>query len=211
MKNKFFVLGISAMVLVFGLVIGGCGHGGGNPILEEIQSLPSFEGEFVASEEEAGELFSDAEPIIQAAITAALASSPVSSMRAVSLDGNYAYNGVTLKFTFTASDSYPTPPWTAKFIYRATIDGTYSGYVIKGRYDYDENASQSDASTYSGDLNFDEVLSISYNGKGAKFVITGTAAASTSPSLSMVYDLHYAVYDNENVLRYNFDYSFTYP
>jgi hypothetical protein len=59
-------------------------------------------------------------------------------------------------------------------------------------------------STFNCKYQYDCIYVVSYNGKGMKVITTGDMTMSSSGSYT--YNLHYAVYDNNNVARYNYDY-----
>ncbi|MDR3174318.1 MAG: hypothetical protein LBU19_08720 [Treponema sp.] len=213
MRKQFFT-GLLVILLALGLAFIGCDNGStGNPAEQEVQALPEFEGEFVASESDASSLAAQAQTQIEAVITDAIANgsfvqSLQNNARAAGLDpaGTYTYNGVTVTYSYTVTDSYPTPPYSVNFDYDATIDGTYSGYKIVGRYHWKYNMDYASSSLYSVKVVYDCVYTVSYNGYGMKVIQTGNMDISSSGSVS--YNLHYSVYDNSNVRQFNYDYSY---
>jgi hypothetical protein len=229
-KKRFFV-GILGMALVFGMALIGCDNGStddnGDGVPDEVKELSSFEGTFVASEQEATTIATGADTQIQLAISAALANGGVNPNilpsiksatlpdfeihRAINgLDGHYSYNGIELDYTVTYSDGYPTTyPFTMNMVERVSVNGTYSGYKISGVYNVKVDSSYTSAGAYNMKYNYDCTYTVSYNGKGMKIVTTGEMTMASSP-VSYNYDLHYAVYDNGNVRRYNYDYNYSY-
>jgi hypothetical protein len=201
------------MALAVGFVLTGCDTGtGGGDNSEAIMELPSFSGTFVANEQEATTLATGADSQIQAAIAAALAQGPSNSLsvaRAVTQSGHYVYNGVSLDYTVSMSDnfgqSYPSP-MNAKDL--VTITGTYGGYTINGIYNLVLDYTYTNSSTFTCKYKYDCVYMISYNGKGMKVITTGDMTLSTSGGYTYTYNLHYAVYDNNNVERYNYNYKY---
>jgi hypothetical protein len=232
MKKKGLFAGILAVTLIFGLGLTGCGDGaggGGDRTLLEIKALPSFDGAFVASEAEATTLIDGAGLEIDAAIAAALALGGASpnirlgvppsagsvnppdfgSRAAAGSSGHYSYNGVSLDYSVKTSGNYPYASGTADVVERVTINGTYNGYKINGRYDVKLHHTVVPAGEiikYNYDCVF--VVSHSGSGKGMKIVQTGdlTMDDTVSPT-TLDYNLHYAVYDNSNECRYNYDYN----
>jgi hypothetical protein len=212
MKNgKFFVVGMLVIALAFGFVLIGCPMGSddekGN---SEVKSLPSFEGQFVGSEAEASALASGAEAQIQLAIAEALEQGPRSnigmSRAAVSENGHYTYNGVTVDYTVTGDIDSDTYPFSYTVKERVAIDGTYAGYKIKGRYNLNLNYTVTSETVSSIKYDYDCVYAVSYGGKGMKLVYTGNLVITSAPEY--IYNVHYAVYDNNNALRYNYDYKY---
>jgi len=219
-KKSLFV---GMLVLAFCFI--GCDDGstdvdGGAP--EEVKSLPAFEGTFVADETEASTLASGCQAQIQTAISAALSNGGVSGNILPSLNvegalnnvsrsvgspgtsGHYSYNGVSLDYTVSTSGSYPSYPWSATIDEVVTINGTYGGYKISGQCTIHLVESFTSASSYTMAYTYDETFVVSYGGKGMKLVYTGSMNTGTSGSTT--YNVHYAVYDNSNTRRYNYDY-----
>ena len=211
-------IGIAAAALILGIALAGCDNstsGGvslndGGDGSEQVQDLPSYEGSFVTSQTEAQTFQVAADVQIQQAITAALAhpvqQNILQARTAENQSGHYEYNGVVMDYTVTGSltgDSYPYE-YSIKEI--VTINGTYGGYTINGKYDVNLSYKYTDASTFTIKYNYDCVYTVSYNGKGMKLIYTGNMDMTSSGSY--VYDVHYAVYDNNNTRRYNFDYRF---
>jgi hypothetical protein len=209
------IIGMLALVLVFSAAVVSCDNGNnGTDGEKELENLPAFEGDFVANEEEAAALATGADVAIRAAIDAALAQesqkNSFAGKAAVSQTGHYYYNGISLDYAFSGDDE--TGSYTARVI--ATVDGTYVGYRVIGKYNYDLVVT-STSSGYTMKFAYDCVYTVSYNGKGMKVIQTGSALVTTTSDSSVHYnvDLHYTVYDNGNVRRYNYDYNdaYTYP
>jgi hypothetical protein len=210
MKKSGLFGGTLAVALVFALM--GCDAGGlkdlGSGTSTTVDALPAFEGAFVASEQEATTLASMADVQIQTAIATALAQGPsgsLSAARAVTQDGHYVYNGISLDYTVSMSDNGQSYPSTMNMKEIVTIDGTYSGYKISGRYNVVLDYTYTDVSTFSVKYKYDCVYVVSYNGKGMKVITTGDMTMSSSESYT--YNLHYAVYDNGNVCKYDYDFT----
>jgi hypothetical protein len=91
---------------------------------------------------------------------------------------------------------------------KVTIDGTYADYTVVGDYNMNLKYMFTSESEYTATFNYDCAYVVSYQGKGMKVVATGDVTMA-SPSCDDTYNLHYAVYDNSNVRRY--DYDFVYP
>jgi hypothetical protein len=200
-------LGMLAAVLPFAFVLTGCPpEGGVNP---EIKNLPPFEGEFVASEEEASALATGANAQIEAAITAAVAQGPQASMSraVVSESGYFEYNGVRVDITVTGNtvgDNYPLKSTIKELV---TVNGTYGGYRVKGRYDLNLNCTATSPTEASIKGSLDCVYTVSHNGKGMKLVCTGNVELTTINTYT--YSVYYAVYDNNNDLQYNYNYKYS--
>jgi len=190
--------------------------------IEKVKALPSFEGTFVSSESEAKTLASTSMAKIDGAISAALmygresastlhslsAVEPLSGIsRSAYYDiGHYSYNGVSLDYSFTTSDNFPYYPCSITEIETLTINGTYGGYKIFGSCSLKIFTSLSSQYSVTTVCTYNESYAVSYNGVGMKVVITGSMnyALYTSSSSNMNY--HYSVYDNSNILWYNYDY-----
>jgi hypothetical protein len=219
MRNRSFFAVMPAFVLVLGLVLAGCPNGttDGNSEADKVGSLPSFEGEFVGSEQDATTLASGADTQIQAAIQQALYyGTPTNSenMRAaVSESGRYEYNGISLDYTVTGDTSSNAYPQYVDITEVVSIDGTYNGYKIKGRYNLHVRLEAASQTESSFETDYDCWYTVSYNGKGMKVIATGTMnmniSGTNTSSSSITANMHYAVYDNDNVSRY--DYNYTYP
>jgi hypothetical protein len=209
MAAKKILLGTLVLALSFGFVLTGCSNpaGGVDGNVELVNSLPAFEGAFAADETEVRTLQSGADAQIELAIADALAQAPQRSIgrAAVSANGHYEWNGVTVDYTATGNTTGNTYPLTYAVKALVTIDGTYSGYKIKGKYNLNEAVTYNSAVDYSIIYNYDCVYTVSYNGKGMKLIYTGNMAMTSSAA---AYNVHYAVYDNTNELRYNFDYKY---
>jgi hypothetical protein len=212
--------GILAVMLVFGLLVVGCSNNG---TLAEIKALPSYEGEFVASEDEATDLALGAETQIMLAINAALANggaSPnilphmagdippqldIQAARAAT-SGHYSYMGISLDYTITTSANYPTPPASAEIVEKVTIDGTYGGYKINGIYDLTLSWKYTSASDYTVKYGYNCIYTVSHAGKGIGMKVVQTGNMTMTSAGKITYALHYTVYDNGNVGRYSYDY-----
>jgi hypothetical protein len=143
--KKDYVKGIACIALILAMVLAACSQptGGGSPSVQTgneqaINSWPNFEGTFVASETEATTLATTSEAQIQSAIAAAVANgvAPTSSIvaRAANQSGHYVYNGVTLDYTYAQTGTVGQYPYSINLTEKGTIDGTYSGYTIKGHF-----------------------------------------------------------------------------
>jgi hypothetical protein len=214
MLNRNAFVAIPAFVLVLGLVLSGCPNGttdnAGDANSQKASNLQSFEGEFVASEQEATILASAADIQIQQAINAALTQGIQASMGAaravVSQNGYYEYNGIRLDYTVTGNTTSTTFPFYYDVKELVSIDGTYSGYKIKGNYNLDIRYGFISQTVSSVKCDYDCWYAVSYNGKGMKVITTGEMNVDiTSSGSDVSYDMHYAVYDNNNVRRYNYD------
>jgi hypothetical protein len=216
MTNKKILAGLLSVVLVgFVLMGGGCSNGttddpAGSGGIAEITALPSFDGDFVANETEATTLAIEADGVIDDAIAAAL-SYPLGVDLAVVASGHYYYNGVDLVYTVTRSDSYPTAPYTVSEKDIVKIDGTYgAGYKVAGRYDFDVNLAVDASSNFTYKYKYDCVYTVSRGGKGMKIIATGDYTLSIAGATYVyAYKMHYAVYDNSNTKRYDYDYNDT--
>jgi hypothetical protein len=199
-------------MLAMGIVFAGCDTGDdGDGGLAKVGGLPEFEGTFVASEAEATALASAADTQIQAAINQALAQGPQSNIAgraAVAASGHYEYNGVSVDYTVSGNTSSSTYPFDYKIKEVVTIDGTYGGYKIKGNYNLDLDYTFTSAAEYSITYKYDCWYTVSYNGTGMKVIATGDMILTSQPEY--IWNLHYAVYDNSNVLRFNYDYNYSY-
>jgi hypothetical protein len=208
---------IAAIALAMGMALAACSQptGGGGPVdnsSQTIRSLPNFEGTFVASEQEASQLALASETQITRAISAAAGHPTASSSmaRAITQNGHFEYNGVKVDAAVSSSGSYPSHPYSMSITESGTIDGTYGGYKINGNFDIKiaENSTSASASTLK--YTYSMVYAVSHNGKGMKIVYTGDMTITRSGSSSSAkYDLHYAVYDNANQRRFNYDYKTT--
>jgi hypothetical protein len=211
MFNRNFFAVMPAFVLVLGLVLAGCPNEttGGDESFQRVSNLPPFEGEFVASEQEATTLALNANIQIQQAIETALsqgAQANESGARAVvSRNGHYEYNGISLDYTVTGNMSSDTFPFYYDAKELVSVDGTYNGYKIKGNYNVNLHFNYASQTEYSIRYDYDCWYTVSRGGKGMKVVTTGEMNM-TSPG-TYTYNLHYTVYDNNNVSRYNYDYS----
>jgi hypothetical protein len=205
---------MSAFVLILGLVLVGCPNGttdnGGDVNSQKVNNLQSFEGEFVASEQEATTLASGADTQIQQAIATALAqglqANRVIPRAAVSENGHYEYNGISLDYTVTGNTSSSTFPFYYDVKEDVSINGTYAGYKIKGNYNVNLRYNVTSQTVYSIQYDYDCWYAVSYDGKGMKVVTTGEMNMTSSGSYT--YDLHYAIYDNNDISRYNYDYNY---
>jgi hypothetical protein len=214
MHNRNIFVVLSAFMLVLGLVLIGCPNGtidnGGDVNSQKVNDLQSFEGEFVASAQEATTLASGADTQIQQAITMALAQGLQANRiipRAVeSQNGHYEYNGIRLDYTVTGNTSSSSFPFYYDAKEVVTINGTYGGYKIKGNYNVNLHYKVTSETVYSIQYDYDCWYTVSYGGKGMKVITTGEMNMISSGSYT--YDLHYAVYDNNNVSRYSYDYSY---
>jgi hypothetical protein len=218
-KIRGYREGMLAMMLMFTIIFAGCDDGstgGGTSEEAQVQNLPSFEGESVASEEEAQEMQAGADVAINTAITTALAQGAAQAnmlpSRAAGGDvygsGHYEYNGVTLDYTVSGSTTSLTYPYYYSIKYVATIDGTYSGYRIKGKYNMEVKFNITSASAYDLKYTYNCVYAVSKDGKGMKLVYNGKMDY-VYPFVSgdgYIFNVHYSVYDNKNVRIYNFDY-----
>jgi hypothetical protein len=132
----------------------------------------------------------------------------LSARAAVSQNGHYEYLGISVDYTVsgnTTSDTYPFNYSVAEIV---TIDGTYGGYRIKGNYNLELVYTVESSTNNSMKCNYDCIYTVSYNGKGMKIITTGDMTMTSTPS-SFIYNLHYAVYDNNNTRRYNYDYKYS--
>jgi hypothetical protein len=215
MFNRNTFAAMPAFVLVLGLVLAGCPNGttdnAGGVNSQKISNLQSFEGEFVASEQVATTLASGADIQIQQAITAALTQGVQASKgvarAVVSQDGHYEYNGIRLDYTVTGNTSGNTFPFYYDVKELVSIDGTYGGYRIKGNYNLNIHYNFISQTVSSIKCDYDCWYAVSYGGKGMKVITTGemNIDITSSGSDTLSYDIHYAVYDNNNVRRYNYD------
>jgi hypothetical protein len=214
-KKSWLVL---VIVLAFGMLIVGCK---GNiidvekdPVEQKVEALPSFEGSFVSSEAEASTLAVAAQTVIESAIEAAISSGQQSEQLsqnqprdAVKISDTYIYNGITLSYSYTATGEYGlTYPFSSSTIVNATVNGTYGGYIIKGIYDFKNDIEYASELSYTDKIVYDCVYVVSGNGKGMKLVQTGDVTLTSSEGDTGTYSVHLAVYDNDNVRRYNYDY-----
>jgi hypothetical protein len=195
--------------LVLGLVLAGCPQGivdeEGDENSQKVSSLSSFEGEFVANEEDAKTLVSGADWQIQQAIGAALAQGlPENSVAArvvAAESGHYDYNGIILDYTVTGDISGGTFPSEGYVKELVSINGTYGGYKIQGKYQANLHYTIASETEYRVRYEYDCGYTVSYGGKGMKVITTGEMSMTSWGSQK--YNLHYAVYDNNNVLQYN--------
>jgi hypothetical protein len=207
MTNKKVFLGMLSIVLTVGFVLMGCDTGvGGNS--KAVRNLPSFDGAFVASEQEATTLAIGADVQIRTAIATALAQGPSGSLSAalaaVNQNGHYSYNGISLDYTVSVSNNFgKTYPGTMNEKENITINGTYGGYKISGSYNVVLDYTYTALLTFNCNYKYDCVYAVSHNGKGMKVITTGNMTVSSLGSPT--YNLHYAVYDNNNVEQYNYD------
>jgi hypothetical protein len=214
-KKSWLVL---VIVLAFGMLIVGCK---GNiidiekdPVEQKVEALPSFEGSFVSSEAEASTLAVAAQTVIKSAIDAAIFYGQQSEQLsrnqprdAVNISETYTYNGITLSYRYTETDEYGlTYPFSSSTIVNATVNGTYGGYTIKGRYYFKNDIDYTAELSYTDKIVYDCVYVVSGNGKGMKLVQTGDVTLTSSEGDAGTYSVHLAVYDNDNVRRYNYDY-----
>jgi hypothetical protein len=215
---------VLALVAAFALVVSGCDSGGcdsGGGTEEKVNALPPFEGAFVASEEEATALATGADTAISQAISEALAQGggnirglplpgeipPDFATQRASTSGHYTYNGVSLDYTATYSDGYPsTYPFTMAIVEMVTIQGTYYGYKIDGDYNIKLDMNYTSSSAYNMKIDYDCIYTVSYNGKGMKVVYTGDMTAATPPT-TYTYNLNYAVYDNSGTAVFVYKYN----
>jgi hypothetical protein len=216
MTNKNFFIGMLVLVLAFSVVVVSCDNG--NNGLDDdraIGELPVFEGNFVASEDEATALAIGVNAQIQVAIEEALTQGGPKENRfagkaAVSQNEHYEYNGIVLDYTVSGDASGNS--YTAKYI--VSIDGTYGGYKVKGKYNFDLEYTGTSTESRTKYI-YDCIYTVSYSGTGMKVITTGdmimTITFEPSVTYSYNYNLHYAVYDNSNVRRYNYDYNQRYP
>jgi hypothetical protein len=211
--QKYFISGSSALLLTFVLVLGACGNGTIPNDQQQVQELPSFEGSFVSSETEAQTIQTGADTQIQTAIADAIAQAPSLNARAAraaaGTSGHYEYNGVSVDYTVNGSTSSEVYPFSYTVKQVATINGTYGGYKINGKYNVSLEYTYSSSSSYLVKYKYDCVYSVSYNGKGMKLIYTGDYELRSSGYYS--YNVHYSVYDNKNTRKYNFDYKIKYP
>jgi hypothetical protein len=216
MLNRNVFAAMPALALALGLVLAGCPNettdDTGDINSQKAGNLSSFEGEFVASEEDATTLASGADIQIQQAIALALAqgqglqANEVTARAVVSESGHYEYNGVSLDYTVTENTSDNTYPFFYDVEEVVSIDGTYGGYKIKGRYNLNLHYNLTSETVYNIKYDYDCWYAVSYGGKGMKVITTGEMNMTSSGSYT--YNLHYAVYDNNNVSRYNYDYKY---
>jgi hypothetical protein len=227
MASKKFLFVMPGVVLAFGLLAVGCDNGTTDNKEAGVQGLPSFEGTFVESKEEATAMALDANEQITAAIevvlNAALANggggnlsvSPnLHSVNPPNFDvsraayeskGHYSDNGIDLDYTVTYSDGFPTPPCTTDMIEKVKINGTYGGYIVVGNYNVKSSISFTSEESITIKADYDCAYAVSKDNKGMKIVSTGNTTMTSDP-VSMKYNMHYAVYDNNNVCQFDYDY-----
>jgi hypothetical protein len=214
MAKKRFLWVMLATVLVFGMLIVGCddgstgGGGSDGETPETVKVLPNFDGTFVESEQEATTLATMSQSAVSTAISAAVASGAKSNIqgRAVVNNAHYEYNGVSLDYTVSYSDNYPTPPYTSSIVEYAIFNGTYSGYKIDGKMDIKISQSYTSASDYNIKYTYNCIYTVSKDGKGMKLVYTGDMDMSSTGKY--VYNLHFSIYDNNNVRKYDYNYDY---
>jgi hypothetical protein len=207
-RNIFGVM--PAFVLVLGLVLVGCPNGttddAGDVNSQKVSNLSSFEGEFVANEQDATILASSADTQIQQAIFMALAQgvqeNSVVARAVVSQNGHYEYNGISLDYTVTGDASSDTFPFSYDVREVVSIDGTYGGYKIKGNYQVNLHNTFTSQTAYETQYEYDCWYTVSYGGKGMKVITTGKMNMTSAGNYT--YNLHYAVYDNNNVSQYDY-------
>lgn len=83
------------------------------------------------------------------------------------------------------------------------INGVYEGYKVNGHYNLTLDYTYTDESNYSILYDYDCTYTVSYNGKGMKVIATGKMTMALP---DYTYDMNYAVYDNDNTLKYNYNY-----
>jgi hypothetical protein len=209
MANKKIFIGMSVLALAFGMAIVGCDKDSGiDDGSETVKNLPAFEGSFVSSEHEASILALGADSQIQTAIAEALQRPATNdpALRATDTEsGYYEFNGISLRYivTETSSDnsSYPYSYTVQQIV---TIDGIYGGYKIKGNYNLELEYTVTGLIEQSIKYNYDCFYTVSYNGMGMKIITTGDMIISSNSQYR--YNLHYAIYDNNNIRRFNYDY-----
>jgi len=187
--------GIGVLVSAIMVTFAACGelpNSADSDDIEKIISLPSYQGAFVASQSEATTMANDVDIEVQAAIQEVLTQANTS--------GHYEKNGMVVDYTVTYSGSHGSSHITQI----TNIEGIYNGYVIQGVYNLIiDRIHTSPMEDFSIHTEYNSWYSVSHNGKGMKAKINGKKTISPSGSS---YDLHYAIYDNNNVLRYKYDY-----
>jgi hypothetical protein len=195
--NKKILLAVLAVTLAFGIVLVGCSDpkAGGGSSFNSASDLPAFTGTFPATEGAAADFVEGAEEAISDAIIAAVDHAEGRSVLGARYaeSGNHTFDGVTVNYNVNINES--TGATIMKWV--ATIDGTYDGYRIIGKYNYDLNATSSLVR-----LTMDCCYTASKGGVGVKLVIKGTITATDSSSSG---NILCTIYDNNNAVKYTYD------
>jgi hypothetical protein len=240
-KNKFWLALMLAAAFIYGLALTGCPQEPedddvGGEVSEEIKALPNFTGTFVEDEADALAFSASADAKVHSAISEAMSEitpPPPASTGQIdagdqydsnlyngidfsnlkslyqTIDGKIDIGGIKAKYTaaFSDDDNYT-------ITMTGTIDLSSGGYVIKGEF-----ASTSKiVFEYSNETltmymksDYDLSYSASYEGKGMKVVSNITIESSTTTTASITATGTYKIYDNDGVLRFNYDYDYKYP
>jgi hypothetical protein len=230
-KNDFFkvMLGIS---LALALVFTGCptsgGDGGSGSSFDKsqtaIRALPSFDGSFVTSKDEAEELVTESQGVVFQQIYADLEKQGIlddlakdleledlislipslsvsSASRAATGDTIIKGTGFSGTYNLTTSGNPENPPFSASGKITLNINGTFGGgYTAKGTYNVEVEADYtSEKTTNSGKASLDCVLVVSNGSKGLKLAVNGTVNVINGKVKGSVSQL---VYDNDNICQF---------
>jgi len=233
-KERFFLVGMLAIALVFGLTVSGCGgDGDGDSVdknLPAISDLPDFSGAFVSSQTEAIEMVAEAisalgsiSPGLDSSLSIMGKSEDVGGRSAVRNMSREAYNesfnnqslgnGITATGSIKGYENDSELSMLLKLV--LNFNNTQSsGYTLNGRYYLDDDFYFKEQGTkITMRINADNgyAFSVSKGGKGLKFNLKMKVKANvtidglSASTSTPSYTYSIEVYDNTNTKKFTYN------